>query len=243
MEDSLSQDIQYAELELALDYRFKNRELLKEAVTHRSYCNESAAKAAKDNERLEFFGDAALDFFVSAILMQLYPDSREGELSRIRASLVEEAALARLAQRLDLGRYLRLGRGEEKSGGREKRSLLANTYEAVVAALYLDGGADPAGKLVARDISWLLEQRKIDAGERDYKTEFQEKAQAGYGTLPRYELKEVTGPSHQQHFVVTALIGSALFGEGSGSSKKAAEQAAAKIGLAKIASLTTAGQS
>src|ERR1035437_7307090 len=120
-----------AELESVIDYRFSNRDLLHEALTHRSFVNESEEKSIKDNERLEFFGDAVIDFFLSNLLLERFPMSREGELTRIRASLVGEANLACIARRIELGRYLRLGRGEEKSGGRGKNSLLANAYEAL----------------------------------------------------------------------------------------------------------------
>ncbi len=134
-------------LEVAIDHRFSDRRLLEEALTHRSFLNESEEKEVKDNERLEFFGDAVIDFFLSHLLLERFPASREGELTKIRASLVGEENLGNLARMIELGTYLKLGRGEGKSGGREKRSILADAYEALVAAVYLDGGAAPVRRL------------------------------------------------------------------------------------------------
>lgn len=232
-----------AELESAIAYRFADRDLLNEALTHRSLLNEAEEKGVKDNERLEFFGDAVIDFFLSHLLLERFPESREGELTKIRASLVGEENLAHLARRIGLGRYLRLGRGEEKSGGREKRSILADAYEALVAAVYLDGGLGPARSLVERQFGPLLEKDPAVSFGRDSKTEFQEMAQALCGTVPRYVHGEPAGPDHDRVFSVAVFIGKDPFGEGSGRTKKEAEQAAAREGLARLRVKTPAGVS
>jgi ribonuclease-3 len=232
-----------AELEKTIAYRFGNRDLLAEALTHRSFLNEAEEKGVKDNERLEFFGDAVIDFFLSRLLLERFPASREGDLTKVRAALVGEENLARLARRIDLGRYLRLGRGEEKSGGREKRSILADAYEALVAAVYLDGGVSPARILVERDFGPLLESGAAVPVVRDSKTEFQELAQALCGRVPRYVHGEPSGPDHDRVFSVAVFIGDEPFGEGAGRTKKEAEQAAAREGLARLRAKTAAGHS
>ncbi len=149
-----------ATLESAIDYRFADRSILAEALTHRSFVNESGGTWVKDNQRFEFFGDAVIDFLLSRMLLERFPRSREGELTKIRASLVDEASLASLAERIGLGACLRLGRGEEKSGGREKRSLLADAYEALMAAVYLDGGIEPVQRLVEAHFARLMADRE-----------------------------------------------------------------------------------
>lgn len=231
--DAVSNDI-LAELERAIEYRFVNRSLLEEAVTHRSFINESGDRNIRDNERLEFFGDAVIDFFLSRALLDRFPDSREGDLTRIRASLVGEESLGNLARRVGLGRYLRVGRGEEKSGGREKRSILADAYEALLAAVYLDGGAAPLQSLVEAHFGPLLETVSDPSIGRDCKTEFQELTQALYGSVPRYLHKKPEGPDHARIFTVQAFIGEELLGEGSGRTKKEAEQEAARVGLERL---------
>ncbi len=228
-------------LERAISYTFINRLILHEALTHRSFVNETGDKSVKDNERLEFFGDAVIDFFLSEQLFEHFPDSREGELTRIRASLVDEESLAQLAARLDLGRYLFLGRGEEKSGGRRKKSILADAYEALVAAVYLDGGAGPVKRLIEIHFLPLMEKCATGTVSRDYKTEFQELAQALRGATPRYTLKKSSGPDHDRVFTVETCIGGECLGEGSGRSKKEAEQAAARQGFARLKSVESGG--
>jgi ribonuclease III len=212
-------------IQSALGYTFRNRDLLEEALTHRTFVNE--AGGGKDNQRLEFFGDAVLDFLLSDLLLVQFPASREGELTRIRAALVDEASLARIATGLDLGSCLRLGRGEEKGGGREKRSLLADAFEALLAALYLDGGIEPARRVVHEQFAGLLALGDGLSG-RDFKTGLQERARLERGQLPRYQLKEMSGPDHDRHFVVEIFLGDELMGEGAGRTKKEAEQAAAR---------------
>ena len=214
-----------SEIEEKLGYRFRDRALLEEALTHRTYVNE--AGGGKDNQRLEFFGDAVLDFLLSDLLLVRFPASREGELTRIRSALVDEASLARIAVGLDLGLCLRLGRGEDKGGGREKRSLLADAFEALLAALYLDGGLEPARRVVLEQFSPLLASGEALAG-RDFKTDLQERARLARGELPRYQLKQVSGPDHDRVFTVEIYLGEELMGEGVGRTKKEAEQDAAR---------------
>jgi ribonuclease III len=217
------------ELEARLGYRFRDRAFLEEALTHRTYVNE--AGGGKDNQRLEFFGDAVLDFLLSDLLLVQFPASREGELTRIRAALVDEPSLARVAVDLQLGSCLRLGRGEEKGGGRQKRSLLADAFEALLAAIYLDGGIEPARHLVKEHFAPHFTSGELLSG-RDFKTDLQERARLTRGELPRYQLKEVSGPDHDRRFTVEIYLGAELMGEGVGSTKKEAEQAAARAATA-----------
>lgn len=221
-----------ARLEEAIDYRFRDRGVLTEALTHRSRINETRDAAARDNERLEFFGDSILGFLLSDLLLARFPDSREGELSRLRSALVTEGSLAGLAEGIDLGVYLFLGRGEEKSGGRGKRSLLADAYEALLAAVYLDGGLEPVRRLVVSQFAPLLERLAGEPSRGDYKTDFQELAQALKGAPPTYTLISVVGPDHERVFTVAAVLCGCELARGTGTTKKGAEQEAARRALA-----------
>jgi len=223
------------ELEAGIGYRFVNRRLLAESLTHRSWVNERRGAGVPDNERLEFLGDAVLGLLVGKMLFARFPRSREGVLARMKASLVGEETLAALAAARNLGRHLLLGRGEERSGGRQRRSLLANTYEALLAAVYLDGGLEPAERIVERDFAPLLAGIASGATGRDFKTEFQELVQSRFGTAPTYGLISADGPPHDRRFTVAAMVAGERMGEGSGRSKKEAEQAAARQGLARLA--------
>ena len=217
-------------LERAIGYRFRERQLLEEALTHRSRTNE-APSAKGDNQRFEFFGDAILGFLVSRELFLRFPDLREGDLSRMRATLVDEANLHKLALTVDLGAFLRLGKGEERSGGRGKKSLLADAFEALVAAVYLDGGLQPAQRLVKKHFGALFENMAEAAVSRDYKTELQELAQARFGSAPQYNLTDAFGPDHAREYRVVVLLNGKIAGTGEGRSKKSAEQAAAHEAL------------
>jgi len=221
-------------LEAALDYRFKNRDFLVEALTHRSFVNEARELDSRDNQRLEFFGDAVLGLLVSRRLLERYPSTEEGDLSRLRASLVDESALAGIAEGIQLGKFILLGRGEEKTGGRRKKSILSDALEALIAAVYLDGGIEAAEHLVDRLFGLLLDTLEIDAIGRDYKTRFQELCHALHGKGPQYVLEEVSGPDHEPLFAVTARLGEELLGKGVGKSKKVAEQAAARAALGRL---------
>lgn len=213
----------------AVAYKFRDRHLLLEALTHRSFVNEAEGPDTRDNERFEFLGDAVLDLVVSTELMERFPKAREGELSRMRAAIVHEAGLAALARRIHLGSALRLGRGEERSGGRERDSILSDAFEALVAAVYLDGGYERAAEVLRP----LLD---LEAGLRlaatDPKTELQQRYQAGRKLTPRYRLVGAEGPEHDKRFVVEVLVDEAVVGTGEGRSKKQAEQRAAANVLA-----------
>jgi ribonuclease III len=224
-------------VQFSLGYRFKSRALLDEALTHSSLVNEQKTPSARHNERLEFLGDAVLSLVMSEYLASALPQSSEGTLSKLKAQVVSETSLARVARRLGLGEHLKLGRGEDRSKGREKDSLLADALEAVLAAVFLDGGFD-AGRAVARDI-FAEELANIAAqqeqpGASDYKTQFQEWCQKRHDTLPRYTTVRETGPDHQKIFEVELSIQGEVVGLGSGRSKKEAEQQAAKQALGQV---------
>ncbi len=212
--------------------------LLEEALTHSSLVNEQKSVTPQHNERLEFLGDAVLSLVMSEYLASALPQSSEGALSKLKAQLVSEASLAAVARRLSLGEHLKLGRGEDRSKGREKDSLLADALEAVLAAVHLDGGFD-ASRTVTRHIfagelaSVATQQEQPGAG--DYKTQFQEWCQKRHDTLPRYVTVRESGPDHQKLFEVELSIQGEVVGMGSGRSKKEAEQQAAKRALEQVA--------
>lgn len=210
----------------ALHHAFERPELLTEALTHRSFVNESDART--HNERLEFLGDAVLDLVVSEALMERFPDAREGPLSRMRSHLVSEQGLAPVAERLGIGPALRLGRGEELSGGRTKPSVLADALEAVVAAIYLDGGFQAARDAVLRWLD-LPDERILAAG--DAKSALQQRLQSELGATPEYRLVQQVGPDHEKTFVSEVYIRGERLAAGVGRSKKEAEQRAASRAL------------
>ncbi len=223
-------------LEKKLGYSFKKKELLKRALTHKSYANEKKLDSSEQNERLEFLGDAVLELSVSELLMNRFPDFSEGGLSKLRASIVNEKQLASLARNLNLGEYLYLGRGEEQTGGREKSSLLADAFEALLGAIYRDRGFEKAAKVVVSHYSKLLDQTPVEDFYRDYKTELQERSQSLFKAIPRYYLAHETGPDHEKTFHVELYIKEDLMGHGDGHSKKDAEQKAAAEALGRLAS-------
>lgn len=218
-------------LETTLGYSFNDLKLLEESVVHKSYAHENSAKKLKHNERLEFLGDAVLDLVVSDLLMEKFPESPEGELSRIRASIVNEDQLAKLALKLELGKSIYLGKGEELTKGRVKASILANTYEAIVAAIYLDGGYDSAYTILQEHFGPILEQAAKSDINRDYKTKLQEEAQARHKIVPHYVVIEEKGPDHDKVFQIQVSLKGKPLAFGSGKSKKEAEQDAARNAL------------
>jgi ribonuclease-3 len=219
------------ELEQILSYQFKNAELLECALRHKSFAHELRIKT-DDNEKLEFLGDAVLDLVLGEYLMELFPQDSEGSLSKKRASLVNEEVLSRLAVNLDLPRFLKLGKGEIATGGAQKPRLLASAYEAIVGALFLDGGFEVARKLSRKDFVSLIEKLDPDQDfERDYKTRLQEVMQKEHKEAPSYELISDEGPPHDRTFTVGVRVKEQKVAEGSGRSKKSAEQAAAKKAL------------
>ncbi|MBM4119544.1 MAG: ribonuclease III [Nitrospira sp.] len=217
----------------AIGYMFQDARLLDEALTHTSHVNELKDKSLRDNERLEFLGDAVLALIVSEQVVAACPDSTEGTLSKLRSRLVSEASLARAARRLDLGRLIRLGRGEELTQGRDKESILANTLEAVLAAVYRDGGIEAARAFALKAFAQELHEATSGAGlpSDDYKTQLQEWCQRKYDSTPQYVTTKELGPDHQKQFEVQVTIQAKIMGCGTGRSKKEAEQAAARQAL------------
>lgn len=221
----------FEQLQGAIGYRFRDPNLLLEALTHSSYARE-ASDHSRDNEQLEFLGDAVLNFLVSARLAEAFPEYEEGKLSRARASLVAAAHLGRVAAQLSLGEYLRFGRGEEKTGGRTKAALLANALEALVAALYRDGGLEAARRFVNEfvlpaDLAACAE----DLFSIDYKSTLQEYLQAEHLASSEYNVVDEKGPEHQKTFTVEVVAAGNIKAQGKGATKKAAEQQAAKSAL------------
>lgn len=218
-------------LERTLGLSFHDQAVLQLALTHSSYVNESPGDAMGDNQRLEFLGDAILDFVVGEWLYSRYPDAREGELTSLRAEIVRTEGLAAFARELDLGRYLRLGRGEASTGGRDREANLCAAFEALVGALFLDQGMD----VLLSQVHRLLEQRalEIDAQRRvkDAKSLLQELTQGRLRLTPAYRVVGEHGPDHAKVFTAQALVGDDIWGEGTGRSKQAAEQAAARKAL------------
>ncbi len=219
-------------LEKVIDYRFSNPNLLERALSHLSFCNEQENMTEDSSyERLEFLGDAVLEFLVSEMLFRAFPGEREGFLSRLRTAWVNEKQLARMARRINLGSYIRLGRGEHCQGGCRKNSILADVYEALVAAMYLDGGIDAARKFIVAQFSGLLQGEPDNEDVQDYKSQLQELLQREGGQLPSYRLVKTEGPDHRRMFQIEVVSGATLMGSGRGSSKKAAEQLAARQAL------------
>ncbi len=218
-------------LETRLGLRLADRETALAALTHRSYVNEHRDEPVGDNERLEFLGDAVVDLLVSQRLMDRFPEAREGDLSKMRAGVVDEAGLAAMARALGLGELLRLGRGEEMTGGRQKASLLADAMEAVIAAVYLEHGIAPATALVDRFLEESLAQAAAGTLDRDWKTQLQELVQGRLRATPRYRVAAERGPDHAKVFEVELEVAGEVLGRGSGRSKKDAEQVAARMGL------------
>lgn len=212
------------ELEKKIGYQFQDRELLNRAMRHSSYANERHLGRLQCNERLEFLGDAVLELVTSEFLYENFPQMPEGDATKTRASIVCEQSLAFCADGLSLGRYIQLGRGERVSGGRGRASIVSDAFEALIGAIYLDGGFTSAKDFIRTFVLNDLEHKKLFF---DSKTILQERIQAHHEELLHYELIREEGPDHQKIFVVQALLGEQVIGEGSGRTKKAAEQAAA----------------
>jgi len=221
-------------LQQAIGYRFRDRGLLEHAMTHTSRANEDVSGGVRDNESLEFLGDAVLGFLIAELLFNQFPDRDEGQKSKIKAALVSTTALARLAEQLSLGDHLLLGRGEEKTGGRRKQALLADGYEALIAAIYLDGGIDHARAFVLREYDELIAEARLGAAGQDYKSALQELVQARNAPLPEYRLVGTLGPDHRKLFQVQVVVSGESIAEATGTSKKEAEQEAAKLALERL---------
>ncbi len=215
----------YSQLEKRLNYTFKDKQLIIEALTHKSY------KKPYNNERLEFLGDAVLDLIVGEYLFNKFPNSNEGFLSKIRASLVNESGFTLLAQTIDLGSYIFLSPAEENNNGRKKPSLLSNAFEAIVGAIYLEGGLQAAKKIAVALLEEAYPQIDLQSLSKDYKTALQELTQATHGVTPSYELLSSCGPDHKKEFEIAVILDNITIATAKGKSKKEAQQKAAQIAL------------
>jgi ribonuclease-3 len=226
---------EFEALERRISYRFRDRGLLEHAMTHTSRAHEDASGGVVDNESLEFLGDSVLGFVIADQLFAHFPQCDEGQKSKMKAALVSTATLARQAERLNLGDHLLLGRGEEKTGGRRKQALLADCYEALIAALYLDGGIEHARAFIVREFADLLaEARRLGGIGEDYKSALQELVQARNRPLPEYRLLGSSGPDHRKVFQVEVVLSGERVAEATGPSKKEAEQEAARLALERL---------
>ncbi len=221
-----------AELESELGYQFSNSTFLIRALTHRSFVNERQETDLRHNESIEFLGDAVLGLAVSAQVFSRFPNLNEGELSKIKAFLVSAANLEQLAQRIRLGNYLRLSRGEEKTGGRHKRAIIVDAYEAIIGAIYLDGGFEAASAFVSRQLDKCMDVRSLrQLTYGDFKSALQEALHNRSQPEPVYRVVNEIGPDHRKTFVVEVLVQGNVIAQASGKTKKEAQQAAARLAL------------
>jgi ribonuclease III len=222
-------------LERRIGYRFKDRGLLEHALTHRSRVHEDASGGVFDNESMEFLGDSVLGFVIADMLFRQFPQHNEGQKSKLKASIVSATSLARLGEKIDLGAFLILGRGEEKTGGRLKHALIADCYEALIAAIYLDGGVEPVRGFIERQFADLIEEARRTGAHaaftEDYKSALQEWLQSHDRGLPSYRLAAELGPAHRRRFDVEVLVNGEPIARAEGKTKKEAAQAAAKQAL------------
>ena len=227
--------IEFEPLEQTIGYRFRDRGLLEHALTHRSRVHEDASGGVFDNESLEFLGDSILGFAIADMLFREFPQHNEGQKSKLKASIVSAPALARLGERINLGTFLILGRGEEKTGGRRKQALIADCYEALIAAIYLDGGIEPALAFIRRQFASLIDEARRTGAEAaftaDYKSALQEWLQSHDRGLPSYRLAAEVGPAHRRRFEVEVVVEGQPLARAEGRTKKEAAQAAAKLAL------------
>lgn len=214
-----------------LGLKFSDVSLLEQALTHRSYLNEQVGDVGEDNERLEFLGDSVLDFLITDFLYRRFPEMPEGEMTRLRAALVRTETLAQLARERQLGAALRMGKGEEQSGGRDRRNILCDAYEALLGALYLDQGAAAVEQFVMPHLTPLIEYILAEGLHRDARSMFQEWSQAQHNVTPVYRVAAEEGPDHEKAFTVEVLVDEVVAGRGTGPSKQTAAQAAARDAL------------
>jgi ribonuclease III len=226
---------EFEPLERRIGYRFRDRGLLEHALTHRSRVHEDASGGVFDNESMEFLGDSVLGFVIADLLFRRFPQHNEGQKSKLKASIVSAASLARLGDAMGLGEFLILGRGEEKTGGRRKHALIADCYEALIAAIYLDGGIEPAAAFIERQFAALIDEARRTGAHaaftEDYKSALQEWLQSHDRGLPSYRLAAEQGPAHRRLFDVEVLVNGEAIARAEGKSKKEAAQAAAKKAL------------
>ena len=221
-------------LEKTIGYKFADLGLLEHAKTHRSRAHEDASGGVIDNESLEFLGDAVLGLVVADVLYHQYPDYSEGQKSKVKAAVVSTASLARRAEEMRLGDHLILGRGEEKTGGRFKQALLADAYEALIAALFLDGGLDAARAFLRRELKEAIDAGIAQTFAPDYKSALQERLQALGKPLPEYRVSGSEGPDHRKTFTIEVVVNGDVLGTATGRAKKEAEQEAARLALARL---------
>lgn len=222
-----------AAIEKKLHYQFRDKKLLQQAFTHRSYINEHREETSVQNERLEFLGDAVLGLIVSTYLYEILPDIEEGELSFIRSNLVDGQRCVAYVQKLGLGEYLLLGRGEQMNVGKGREGLLADLFEALLGAIYLDGGLESAKTFLFRHFTSEMEEA-MQAPQRNWKAELQDYTQKNLGAQPKYEVENEEGPDHEKFFTIGVYCNEKKYGEGSGCSKKQAAQNAAQNALEKL---------
>ncbi len=225
---------EFEEIETRVGHRFRDRGLLEQALTHRSRAAEDASGGVLDNESLEFLGDAVLGLVVAEALFRQYPGYDEGQKSKIKAAVVSTQSLAQHAERIGLGDHLLLGRGEEKTGGRSKPALLADAYEALIAAIYLDGGLDAAAAFLQRELKDVIDAGSTQTIARDYKSALQERLQASGHPLPEYRISGESGPDHRKTFSVEVVVDGDVLGAANGRAKKEAEQEAARLALTRL---------
>jgi ribonuclease-3 len=218
-------------LEDTIGYTFKNLKLVKEALTHSSYANERKGQNINNNERLEFLGDSVLSIIISQYLFEKYKDLPEGELTKIRSKIVCEATLGECSTKIKLGNYMMFGRGEEMTGGRERTSILADAWEALIAAIYLDGGLEEAKKFIMKNMMKVINDAVDGKVFLDYKTRLQEIIQVNKENRIKYELYKEEGPDHCKVFYSNVKLNDVVIGTGNGRSKKESEQQAAKVAL------------
>ncbi len=218
----------YSKLEKCLDYQFKEKDLIIEALTHKSY------KKPYNNERLEFLGDAVLNLIVGEYLYSKFPESNEGDLSKIRASLVNESGFTKLANEINLGEYIYLSVAEERNKGRSKASILSDAFEAIMGAVYLESGIEVLKPIILKLLDRTYDQINLDVLFSDFKTALQEITQAEFGSIPEYKLEGSYGPDHLKEFEVSIWIDDKEYGKAIGKSKKLAQQSVAKIALDKL---------
>jgi len=227
-------EMQRKELQKKIGYKFKKKELLVKSMTHSSYANEKSKITGGNNERLEFLGDSLLGMSVALLIFGLKPEMSEGKMTKLRAGLVCERSLADIARELDLGAYILLGRGEKSCGGQSRPSILSDAFEALLGAIYLDGGFKPVEKLIVKYFTPLLNNPV--KSYKDYKTKLQETIQEKPGQKIVYEITGEQGPDHEKLFTVDVKVNGSILGTGTGKNKKSAEQAAAKAALSLIES-------
>jgi ribonuclease-3 len=225
---------EFDDLQARIGYRFRDRGLLEHALTHKSRAAEDASGGVTDNESLEFLGDAVLGLVVADTLFHQYPNYDEGQKSKVKAAVVSSQSLARHAERLRLGDHLILGRGEEKTGGRFKQALLADGYEALIAALYLDGGLEAAETFLRKELKDAIDEGSAQTFVRDHKSALQERLQALGRPLPEYRVSGEAGPDHRKTFSVEVVVNGEVLGMATGRAKKEAEQEAARLALARL---------